>query len=41
VESTQIRRRPPKPLSSRKAARSDCSVILRPSRQAHARTLGP
>ena len=29
-----------KPLSSRKAARSDCSVILRPSRQAHARTLG-
>jgi hypothetical protein len=29
-----------KPLSSRKAARSDCSVILRPSRQAHARTPG-
>ena len=29
-----------KPLSSRKAARSDCSVILRRSRQAHARTPG-
>jgi ABC-type amino acid transport substrate-binding protein len=38
VESTQIHR-PDPPLSSRKAARSDCSVILRPSRQAHARTL--
>lgn len=28
------------PLSSRKAARADCSVILGPSRQAYARTLG-